>query len=487
MLKLSLMGKMSKLDWDKLLCDKRIRKSKKNEDKPVIENEFVTRNEFEADYDRIVGSSSVRRLQDKAQVFPLQKNDVVRTRLTHSMEVSALARSMAKTVGMHLEQEGIFDREKTEKLMGMLQTAGLIHDLGNPPFGHYGETAIRNWYKDRVLKEKESKASKTSDFRLSQEDKDFCYFDGNVQNLRIVTKLQTMNDAYGANFTYGTLASIIKYPYSSISETNPKKDKIGYFKSEENIVKLIWEHTGLEEGVRHPATFLLEAADDIIYICDDIEDGVKKGYVPWRKEYNKIRRMFQNMNGYRALFTHINSNTPAKKLGEREREIAQARVFRNYVQGYLMQVAVENFLKNYNSIMNGRYGLKNLLESEEKFVEALQEITRKYCFGCDEVLTLEIVGERTIKELLNIFYDAIKTDDIKKLKKTKDYEGKIYQLISDNYKYIATFDYNTQKNVDIEKISEVDKLHLIVDFISGMTDSYAVSLYKKLLGISLPE
>ena len=174
-------------------------------------------------------------------------------------------------------------------------------------------------------------------------------------------------------------------------------------------------------------------------------------------------------------------------MEKREIEIAHARLFRNYVQGYLMQVAIENFFKHYSSIMNGEYGLTDLLESEGEFIKALKDITQEYCFGCDEVLTLEVVGERTIKELLNIFYDAIKTDDVKKLKNTKDYEGKIYQMISDNYKYIATFDYNTQTNVEIEKISEMRKMHLIIDFVSGMTDSYAVSLYKKLLGISLPE
>lgn len=407
------------------------------------------------------------------------------TRLTHSMEVSALARSIAKTVGIRLEKGGIFDREKTEKLMGMLQTAGLIHDLGNPPFGHYGETAIRSWYKDRVLKEKKSKIL---GFKPDQDDEDFCNFDGNVQNLRIVTKLQTMNDAYGANFTYGTLASIIKYPYSSISKLNLKKEnKFGYFKSEEEIVKLIWEHTGLEEGIRHPATFLLEAADDIIYICDDIEDGVKKGYVPWHKEYDSIKEKFKNKKSYEKLFDRIDSKETIGRLEKREIEIAHARLFRNYVQGYLMQVAIENFFKHYSSIMNGEYGLTDLLESEGEFIKALKDITQEYCFGCDEVLTLEVVGERTIKELVNIFYDAIKTDDVKKLKNTKDYEGKIYQMISDNYKYIATFDYNTQTNVEIEKISEMRKMHLIIDFVSGMTDSYAVSLYKKLLGISLPE
>lgn len=138
------------LEWEKLLCEERERKSGGK-----TKESYITRNQFDADYDRIVGSSSVRRLQDKAQVFPLQQNDVVRTRLTHSMEVSAIARSLAKSVGLELERRKIFNREQTEKLMGMLQTAGLIHDLGNPPFGHYGETAIRNWYNKTVMSKSE--------------------------------------------------------------------------------------------------------------------------------------------------------------------------------------------------------------------------------------------------------------------------------------------------------------------------------------------
>lgn len=258
------------LNWDNLLCEERSRTSTRiNSEK---KDEYVTRNEFEADYDRIVGSSSVRRLQDKAQVFPLQKNDFVRTRLTHSIEVSAIARSMAKTVGMTLEKEGRFTREQTEKFMGMLQTAGLIHDLGNPPFGHYGETVIRNWYEEVVLKEKKNR---DSHYEVNQEDTDFLYFDGNVQNLRIVTKLQTLNDQYGANFTYGTLATIIKYPFSS-QNSEHSKQKFGYFKSEENIIQQIWAKTGLKEGVRHPATFLLEAADDIVYMWTTLVSGTIK-------------------------------------------------------------------------------------------------------------------------------------------------------------------------------------------------------------------
>lgn len=260
---------MATLEWNKLLCTKRERESKSGSSiNPV-------RNEFEADYDRIVGSSSVRRLQDKAQVFPLQQNDVARTRLTHSMEVSALARSLGKAVGRRLEEKEIFqDREQTEKLSALLQVAGLIHDLGNPPFGHYGETVIRDWFGKWFSGEAMLSEEKNS---LSEQQKnDFIYFDGNVQNLRIVTKLQVQNDNKGANFTYGTLATIMKYPWSS--ESRPKgKIKFGYFESEQELAEAVRREIGLEAGVRHPATYLLEAADDIIYICDDIEDGTKKG------------------------------------------------------------------------------------------------------------------------------------------------------------------------------------------------------------------
>ena len=465
------------LNWDKLLCDERIRVSSSTRD------EYITRNEFEADYDRIVGSSSVRRLQDKAQVFPLQKNDVVRTRLTHSMEVSAIARSLAKTVGLRLERMGIFDREKTEKLMGMLQTAGLIHDLGNPPFGHYGETVIRNWYSSKVV---DAKKERDKHYKIEQEDADFLYFDGNVQNLRIVTKLQTMNDQYGANFTYGTLASIIKYPYSSVNTKHPKK-KFGYFKSEEEIVEAIWSHTGLSEEIRHPATYLLEAADDIVYICDDVEDGVKKGYIPWNKEYNRIKQIFGEDKIYQKLFESIDAKKADVGLGEREGLLANVKVFRNYVQGHLIRTAINSFFNHYDHIMNGTFGIADLLEADGEFIDCLKKLTATYCFACDEVMTLEIVGERTIKELLNIFYDAIHTSNVEVIEDNSKYEGKIYHLISDNYKYISTFDYKEHKKKPLKYVNEYEKMHLIVDFVSGMTDSYAVSLYKKLLGISLPE
>lgn len=458
------------LNWNQLLCEERRRP---RSGQAEGNGPYNTRNEFEIDYDRIVGSSSVRRLQDKAQVFPLQKNDFVRTRLTHSIEVSAIARSMAKTVGKLLERDKIFTREQTEKFMGMLQTAGLIHDLGNPPFGHYGEKIIQNWYREIILGEKKRKDKY---YKETQEDMDFIHFDGNVQNLRIVTKLQTLNDQYGMNLTYGTLATIIKYPFSSKNSTHDK-NKFGYFKSEEQIIQEIWKNTGLKEGVRHPATFLLEAADDIAYICDDIEDGVKKGYIPWNEEYKKLKDIFSEDDKYDEIFKKIDNISLTQDM-EKEKSIAHVRFFRNEVQGYLIKSAVKCFQDKYDQIMEGKYGLNDLLENDKKLVKELKGITTKYCYDCDEVLALELVGDRVIKELLNTFYTVIKNSNNNTLNDISTYEGKIYHIISNNYKYIARFDYES---------NEYQKIHLITDFVSGMTDSYAVLLYKKLLGISLPE
>lgn len=475
---------MSQLQWEKLLCKNRRRPSESSVEKRKTAS-VIARNQFEADYDRIVGSSSVRRLQDKAQVFPLQKNDFTRTRLTHSMEVSAMARSLGKAVGKQIEQRtDSFTGDMTDELAALLQTAGLIHDLGNPPFGHYGETVIRQWFSKWF---DSNKFLKKEIILSDQEKKDFIFFDGNVQNLRIVTKLQILNDAYGANFTYGTLAAIIKYPWESSSRKAIERKKFGYFKSEEEIVKRIQENTGLSEGVRHPATYLLEAADDIIYICDDIEDGVKKGYIPWDSVYKDIKKRFEDEK-YQKLYGQIESRTPDGAIDDADKILSKVRMFRNYTQGYLFERAINEFMDNYDSIMTGTYDKKELLKCEEEFAAYLKkEVTGKYCFKCHEVLALELVGDRVIKTLLDIFVSALTESNYKELLDSAIFPGKIYNLISSNFKYIALHDYIHDNQRKLSDISVYDKLHLVVDFISGMTDSYAVNLYKELTGISLPQ
>lgn len=282
---------MERLCWDRLLCTDRERKSSVGSDH---------RNEFDKDYDRIVYSSSLRRLQDKAQVFPLQENDFTRTRLTHSLETSALARSLGNAIGKWLMEESQKDNgeeftyKMKEELSALLQVAGLIHDLGNPPFGHYGEDVIRNWFANWFKSKSFEEISNSikSDLRLTpQEKSDFENFEGNAQTLRIVTKLQLLNDRYGVNFTYGTLATIMKYPWASNDSRFIEQghEKFGYFASEQDIAEKIQNSMDLSDGVRHPATFLLEACDDMAYLCADVEDAVKKNIINWESEYNNIK------------------------------------------------------------------------------------------------------------------------------------------------------------------------------------------------------
>lgn len=466
-----------RLDWEHLLCKKRQRTSGSS---------TGSRNEFEADYDRIVSSSSVRRLQDKAQVFPLQENDFTRTRLTHSMEVAAMAYSIGKYIGRELEKKGEFGRTQTEELSALLRVAGLIHDLGNPPFGHYGETVIRNWFVRWFG------SSETEKFAFTEQQKnDFCYFDGNVQNLRIVTKLQTLNDAFGANFTYATLATIIKYPWSSDSEQikeieKEKKKKFGYFISEQELVNQIWEETGLTEGMRHPATYLLEAADDIVYICDDIEDGAKKGYINWNVEYRVFKDTFsEKSDKYKKLFEGIDEKKPDSDMTESEKNAANVRNFRNLMQVYLINRAEQTFMDNYEDIMKGSFR-GELLDCEEKLVKQLKKITGEKCFTCQEVMALELVGDKVIKTLLDEFVPTICNERAEDLEDASTRAGKIYNLISPNFTYIAKHDYKNDKKRELSEVSTYDKIHLAVDYISGMTDSFAVNLYKNLSGIKLP-
>ncbi|MBV2082223.1 MULTISPECIES: dGTP triphosphohydrolase [Pseudomonas] len=257
------------LNWTQLLNQKRRKDKLKPEGASASAN---GRFEIERDYDRILFSAPTRRLADKTQVFPLDNNDSVRTRLTHSHEVATLARS----IGLRLvyEYEGIFEGAGSSEFIqrsipALLAAIGLVHDLGNPPFGHQGEYAIRNWFL----------TNKAKVFGGNSKDAfDFVHFDGNAQTLRLVSKLQILNDQYGLNLTYATLAALIKYPVSTSSIDKEKWKKQGYFSSEEKIVSEVWEETGLSEGVRHPLTYIMEACDDIAYSVLDAEDTVKKAW-----------------------------------------------------------------------------------------------------------------------------------------------------------------------------------------------------------------
>jgi dGTPase len=290
-----------KLNWGKLLSDYRLPKPRGPDTATQAPPWLVTsRTETERDFDRVLFATPTRRLGDKTQVFPLEKNESVRTRLTHSHEVSALARS----IGTHLAHNAIGDAivknacdslgaEHAIKIRraipSMLAAVGLAHDLGNPPFGHQGEEAIRAWIernKQRLFEPtKKNAAEINSDLRrlTDQHKSDFLLFEGNAQTLRTVSRLQVVKDDRGLNLTMGTLAALMKYTVGSTNLGGKKGPtackKVGFFASEQPLVRLIQKDTGLDDGLRHPLTYIMEACDDIAYSVVDAEDAVKKQIV----------------------------------------------------------------------------------------------------------------------------------------------------------------------------------------------------------------
>lgn len=269
-----------RMTWPRLLNSQRRRKSTGKSDH---------REEFERDYDRTVFSTPVKRLQDKAQVFPLDPHDSVRTRLTHSLEVSSVAKGIGTKVARWLgeEQRDGFCSGMDRQVEAIAATCGLLHDLGNPPFGHAGEAAIQEWFKHR-FEDKDLRLMLGCQEQLMQ---DFLKFEGNAQTIRLVAKLQILADEYGLNLTFGTLSAACKYVSSSDrcgSDQNRASKKPGYFASENGLIKSIREATGTGDA-RNPITYLVEAADDIVYSVADIEDAIKKGVLAWEEVEAALR------------------------------------------------------------------------------------------------------------------------------------------------------------------------------------------------------
>ena len=477
---------MYKMNWDKLLSGKRETKSSSSTES--------FRNDFDKDYERIISTSSIRRLQDKTQVYPLQQNDFIRTRLTHSLEVSSIGRSLGKRIGANLIENKKMHEGQDVELASLLAVAGLVHDLGNPPFGHYGEDIIKKWF--------ESNKKKCS---LGNSVNDYLYFDGNAQNIRILARLQFLRDNHGVNFSFGTLGALLKYPWDSSDPRAKGKEKIGYFKTERNLIEEITSETGMKDGetiFRHPATYLLEAADDIAYIFDDLEDTVKKGYLTVdiieRELFPLIEKSPYLVSANSAL-DELRKYNIKNGVEENEKICNEIMTLRIHCQTICIEKVYEKFIEKYDVIMNGQY-LKDHYGKNGKFIgkvpmelldeleitsvlEKIKELNKKYAYQSKEVLKLELIGETVLATLLDKFVNAALDD--KNYNNTRHESGKIFKLISPNFIYIQSFDSNGNliKNKQLDK---KQRIQIVVDFISGMTDSYALDLYNTLSGMKLP-
>lgn len=481
------------MEWNKLLCGDRIRPIQKREGSQDL------RSEFEKDYHRIIGSASFRRLQDKTQVFPLDQSDFVRTRLTHSLEVSSFCKSLGQNIARKILtqiKDESFDPSYQQDICDILQCAGLLHDIGNPPFGHFGETVIREWFKENLPKLRFSKdidgsgagsaeGRPLTEILNPQMQNDFYNFEGNTQALRVVSKLHYLVDEHGMNLTKALLATIIKYPVSSLDVDKKNPDicchKMGYYYADRELFKDIEDSCGLN-GRRHPLTYILEAADDIAYRTADIEDSFKKGLISYDMLVRELeKRCYEDQSDhvYRDLI-----GTLKYRYGKGiEHGVSDPGGYavQNWiiaVQGRLIYLATDSFAEHYNEIMDGSFGSELLEGTEGKhIVDALGEIAVKYAFNSEPILKIEVSADQILTYLLDrLVPAAIGYDTGNKL---RPIDSRMMSFISDNYKKIYHI-YSEGKTED-EKLYL--RLLLVTDYVCGMTDSYAKRLYQELNGL----
>jgi dGTPase len=447
------------MNWDRLVGTFRI--SMKSDrawrnDKLTHKNYLLDLNvAFNSDYRRVVKSDSFRRLQDKTQVFPLERNDFVRTRLTHSLEVAMHTRDLLIGVISKLVREGIKVDELNESYR-LLETAALIHDIGNPPFGHFGEEAIRIWFSKNG-----HELSCWSEF-TEQQKQDFLKFEGNAQTIRLLTKLHNDNGSSetGMNLTASTLDAVIKYTAASdkVDKSDLLTKKVGYFYSEEKVFTNIKFVTGTT-NCRHPLVFLLEAADDVAYTFSDIEDAYNYG-----------------LYSYRKLKTFIDEKTGTDKfLKNVTSEAAAIQTFLRETQKKVYQSASQTFVNHYDEIMEGTFHEEIINEEcdEVKCFNALKEFSNKNVFQTKTILDQEVLGFNIINRLLDEFIPVV-------LKYDKEPMNKYEERLFNNLPRSAEDLYKRESINCSEVDKEYYRLKMAVDFICNMTDGYAKKLHDTL-------
>lgn len=481
------------MEWSRLLSEKR------QVEKEKEPNDFIKYpiSEFEKDYQAIISSAAFRRLQDKTQVFPLDKSDFVRTRLTHSIEVSTIARQLGIMLTQnetgYLKEEFKENKKLAYDIPVVLSCAGLLHDIGNPPFGHFGEVVIGDWFQNELDKASfVFKGRAVADILDTKCMKDLMNFEGNAQALRILTKITNNTEGHDINLSYGILNTLVKYPTDSEcfskDADDVKKHKMGYFQAEKRIFENICVETGTggrEEKVRHPLVLLLEAADDIAYATADLEDGLKKGMITLDQFIahfdEKVKGIVDSRQKKYSSDLLQNLKNRLKEERNKETDLVAFQKWMELVRKWLMYVAIYSFSSNYDRIMEGKYTHDLFYGTyQEQTVKILKKTAFNLVFGNNEIVKLELAAKKIIESLLHDFvYAVLYFDEKDKEYKPSKADEKLISLISENYKN----DYRKAKTGDEAKDLYLRFL-MVTDFISGMTDSYAKNLYNELNGVT---
>ena len=409
------------------------------------------RSDFHRDYDRIIFSTAFRRLGRKTQVHPFSVNDHVHCRLTHSIEVSSVARSLAITVFNEIKNE--FPKNFNAYHLGTIaQSAALAHDIGNPPFGHAGEAAIRDWFK------KNRDSAPLRDFS-DKEMKDFENFDGNAQGVRILSKLEYHFLDGGMRLTYPTVASMMKYPYLSCYGT-----PASLFQTEADDYRAMAYVLGIPEmengkWMRHPLSYLVEAADDICYCILDVEDAIELGIL----QFADVRNMFEYLCG-----PQVDIDKEYNESGQNFRD------FLSSVRGLAVQNLIDDvaqvFVNHYPEIMNGelRGTLLDLADSDAvNGIRIAKRLGRERIYPDRRKTELEVGSYTTLSTVLDAFVSGVY--EFRKFGKSSYRASRIVRLIG-------------QAKIG-QSVTPLEAYHQVLDFVSGMTDNYASYLARQISGL----
>lgn len=440
------------MEWTKLLSSKRF----------GMEDYYDQRNhdrtEYQRDYDRLIFSSPFRRLQNKTQVFPLPGSIFVHNRLTHSLEVASVGRSIGNYVGKSLRAKYPNTEAHFEEMGDIVSAACLAHDLGNPPFGHSGEKAIGTFFSE----------GKGGDLKQEVEKEggrwtDFTHFEGNANAIRLLTHQFIGRRKGGFVMTYSTLASIVKYPYSS--ELSGKKQKFGFFASEEESFQKIANDLGIIQTnssplryVRYPLVYIVEAADDICYQIMDIEDAHKLNILSTEKTIDLFLQYFEGERQAKVIRNLDFVADVNEKIG----------YLRSSIIGQLVQECAQVFLQNEQEILSGTFQgslISNISATPLQAYQQCSQFAVANIYKSKEVLDIELAGYQIITSLLERFVEAIQTP-------THAYSAILLNRVPEQYNMYAQ--------------SITQRVQAVIDFISGMTDVYALDLYRKITGMDVP-
>ena len=479
-----------------------------------IDDEMQISRQFESDRGRIINSAAIRRLQQKTQVFPLEQNSAVRSRLTHSLEVQQIGRYIAKQIIGELKKHNKLEEyglnERIDSVESLIEMACLMHDIGNPPFGHFGEAAIKHWFRKVLAPDASIEFDNcpflpirySADRHLSELKQtlrqDLCHFEGNAQAIRMAHHLLKLN------LTYAQIGCVLKYTRPAYWQGATPKEfsylmkKPGYYWSEAEFVKEVQEKLAMKDFCRFPLTYIMEAADDISYCIADLDDAVEKGIF----DINRLVQLLKNAWSESGAVTEgdlfdITVNRAFKKVDQNEAKRSMQDQFfmylRVYITGKLVPYTAYRFIKNLPQVYEGSFN-HALLEgksAEHRLLATLKRVAQKWVFSHPEVEELEMKGYRVISGLLDIYKPLLllSTDDFLRLHKYNEHphyviETRLYHKLSIKHKLAYNealekiYDINSEEGKTLEFYY---RTRLIQDYISGMTDHYAYEEYRKLM------